>query len=797
MGKTFCQSCKKKCSGEVLRVQDKYFHISCFKCAQCNSSLAQGGFFAKEGAYYCTKDYRERWGTRCAGCHEYVEGDVVTAGEKHAFHPNCFHCQRCRQPLLGQGTKVTLVQGQALCHRCVVIPVREATTPIGNKIIENNKNKNTTNKQANGETGACAGCNEKLQEGQALVALDRQWHVWCFKCQSCDSVLHGEYMGKDGVPYCEKDYQKQYGVKCAYCSRYISGKVLQAGENHHFHPTCARCTKCGDPFGDGEEMYLQGAAIWHPRCGPGPTDTNGIINGNGNGTSDIHTPQHRESEPISSSASEIQYSLRSRTPSLNGSFCSPYSSLSRKQAYYPARTGSPGLILREYGRGDDISRICTYSYLTETPSQGYLRRPIQPYDKPPTSPHFHRPNSSRSIRSSGGRSSRSGMRALVDALSETRPKSPAANSQADNDEPIELAHYPDAMKPPPGAKPPIERDDFPAPPYPYTDPERRRRWSDTYKGVSDDEDDDVKINEDKDRINYSEGEKNYIKGVEKKLKKEQDELSKIGSGIATVFLQDIEKNRENLRHRAANVDPRNASRTPSAAREPTYRLRYESPVGASPSRNIDHARLWEDDDGVSCRSSTGPSYNVVSSLRHIPKPGYGLAPRSHTFSSTGGSVSALPGDFSFSGGLCDKTHSTDFSSGKSDISTGSITDVDRRALVCTSAPYYSRRISMNDVGVMPSSTTYTGGLVTVGSHGHHMRRSLPDMGAAPTEPPKLYPYHLLIITNYRLPADVDRCNLERHLSDAEFEVILQCSRTEFYRMPQWRRNEIKRRARLF
>lgn len=73
------------------------------------------------------------------------------------------------------------------------------------------------------------------------------------------------------------------------------------------------------------------------------------------------------------------------------------------------------------------------------------------------------------------------MRALVDALSETRPKSPAAGSQVDNDEPIELAHYPDAMKPPPGAQPPIERDDFPAPPYPYTDPERRRRWSDTYK----------------------------------------------------------------------------------------------------------------------------------------------------------------------------------------------------------------------------------------------------------------------------------------------------------------------------
>lgn len=104
------------------------------------------------------------------------------------------------------------------------------------------------------------------------------------------------------MPYCEKDYQKQFGVKCAYCNRYISGKVLQAGDNHHFHPTCARCTKCGDPFGDGEEMYLQGAAIWHPRCGPGPSGPNGIVNGHG----EAHTPQHRESERISSSASEMQ-----------------------------------------------------------------------------------------------------------------------------------------------------------------------------------------------------------------------------------------------------------------------------------------------------------------------------------------------------------------------------------------------------------------------------------------------------------------------------------------------------------
>lgn len=42
----------------------------------------------------------------------------------------------------------------------------------------------------------------------------------------------------------------------------------------------------GDPFGDGEEMYLQGAAIWHPRCGPGPTEASQIIFNNTSGEID-------------------------------------------------------------------------------------------------------------------------------------------------------------------------------------------------------------------------------------------------------------------------------------------------------------------------------------------------------------------------------------------------------------------------------------------------------------------------------------------------------------------------------
>ncbi|XP_022918033.1 actin-binding LIM protein 2 isoform X2 [Onthophagus taurus] len=765
-GKTLCQVCKKKCSGEVLRVQDKYFHTQCFKCKVCQNSLAQGGFFAKNGDYYCTSDYQKNFGTKCAACQDYVEGEVVTALGK-TYHQRCFTCARCRQAF-PSGEKVTYTGKEVLCQKCVQIPIKQTVTPQATSPTSQNPNE-------------CAGCRQELKEGQALVALERQWHIWCFKCGKCGMVLHGEYMGKEGVPYCEKDYHKQFGVKCAYCERYISGKVLQAGDNHHFHPTCARCTKCGDPFGDGEEMYLQGGAIWHPRCGPGPTENGQILNGTAeNGHCTDTDTSARDFDRIScSAASEMQFSMRSRTPSLTGSLYSP-TSMSRKQFSY--RTPSPGLMLRDYSKSatlnDDISRIYTYSYLTEEPTLGYLRRPIEPYDKAPTSPHFHRPTSQNSLRSSTGKSrhgSKSAMKVLVDSIrSETpRPKSPHMN----NEEPIELSHYPGAKPPKPGEKPKIERDDFPAPPYPYTDPERRKRWSDSYKGVSNSDDEDGV--DGGGGIENSSGE---IKDVQ--LRKEQEELAKIDSGMGKVFLKEVKEREKVKLWKAAHLDPRNASRTPSAAKEPTYRLRYESPIGASPSRNLDHPKPFDDEEfdrSNSCRSSMGrsigqiPSYNVVSSLRHVPRPGYGL--KSSTLPTRNGY-----GDYSFSG-MGVKTHSTDFSSGKSDISIGSMTDVDRRAL--------------NSEMIVP--TTYSALGRSPGGYTSQVRRSLPNMAHTMliNEPAKIYPYHLLLTNNYRLPADVDRVNLERHLSDTEFEAIFQCVRADFYRLPQWRRNELKKRARLF
>ncbi|PIO72972.1 LIM domain protein [Teladorsagia circumcincta] len=54
-----CEVCKKKCSGDVLKANDKYFHIQCFQCKQCSRPLGESGFYtAADGSYLCPEDYR-------------------------------------------------------------------------------------------------------------------------------------------------------------------------------------------------------------------------------------------------------------------------------------------------------------------------------------------------------------------------------------------------------------------------------------------------------------------------------------------------------------------------------------------------------------------------------------------------------------------------------------------------------------------------------------------------------------------------------------------------------------------
>lgn len=85
-------------------------------------------------------------------------------------------------------------------------------------------------------------------------------------------------------------------------------------------------------------------------------------------------------------------------------------------------------------------------------------------------------------------------------------------------------------------------------------------------------------------------------------------------------------------------------------------------------------------------------------------------------------------------------------------------------------------------------------------YGNQLARMERGMSMPNLLEPKVYPYEILTVTNrgrVKLPRDVDRTNLERHLSPDSFFDIFGMEYHEFDRLPLWKRNEMKKKADLF
>lgn len=56
-----------------------------------------------------------------------------------------------------------------------------STSPTRATTTQQHENAKNANASKDIDPNACAGCGEQLKEGQALIAIDRQWHIWCFR----------------------------------------------------------------------------------------------------------------------------------------------------------------------------------------------------------------------------------------------------------------------------------------------------------------------------------------------------------------------------------------------------------------------------------------------------------------------------------------------------------------------------------------------------------------------------------------------------------------------------------------
>ncbi|XP_031811758.1 actin-binding LIM protein 1 isoform X12 [Sarcophilus harrisii] len=708
-----CYKCGEPCKGEVLRVQTRHFHIKCFTCKVCGCDLAQGGFFIKNGEYLCTLDYQRMYGTRCNGCGEFVEGEVVTALGK-TYHPNCFACTICKRPF-PPGDRVTFNGRDCLCQLCA--------QPMSSSHKEVSSSSN------------CAGCGRDIKNGQALLALDKQWHLGCFKCKSCGKVLTGEYISKDGAPYCEKDYQGLFGVKCESCQQFITGKVLEAGDKH-YHPSCARCSRCNQMFTEGEEMYLQGSTVWHPDCKQS-TKTEEKLRKPPNmprSSSEFFYPKslirrtQRSPQPTRTSSESIYSRPGSSIPGSPGHTI--YAKVDNEILDYKDLAAIPKVkAIYDIERPDLITYEPFYSSgyedkqerqslgesprtLSPTPSaegyqdvrdrmihrstsQGSINSPVYSrHSYTPTtsrSPqHFHRPGNEPS----SGRNSPLPYRPDSRPLTPTYAQAPkhfhvpdqginiyrkppiykqhdpaalAAQSKSSEDI-IKSSKFPAAHAPDPNEIPKIETDHWPGPPsLAAVGTDMRRRSS----GREEDEEE-----------------------LQRRRQLQEEQLLKLNSGLGQLILKE-------------EMEKETRERTSLSA------SRYDSPLNSS----------------------------LHTSSKTSSLPGYGK------------------------NGL-HRPVSTDFAQYNSygDVSGG-----------------------VRDFQTLPDGHV----------PGMRMDRgvSMPNMLE-----PKIFPYEMLMVTNRgrnKILRDVDRTRLERHLAPEVFREIFGMSIQEFDKLPLWRRNDMKKKAKLF
>ncbi|XP_021020731.1 LIM and cysteine-rich domains protein 1 isoform X1 [Mus caroli] len=94
----------------------KQWHPTCFQCIKCSEPLVDLIYFWKDGAPWCGRHYCESVRPRCSGCDEIIFSEDYQRVEDLAWHRKHFICEGCEQLLSGRAYIVT--KGQLLCPTC-------------------------------------------------------------------------------------------------------------------------------------------------------------------------------------------------------------------------------------------------------------------------------------------------------------------------------------------------------------------------------------------------------------------------------------------------------------------------------------------------------------------------------------------------------------------------------------------------------------------------------------------------------------------------------------------------------
>uniref|UniRef100_A0A3Q3LNW0 LIM domain containing preferred translocation partner in lipoma n=1 Tax=Mastacembelus armatus TaxID=205130 RepID=A0A3Q3LNW0_9TELE len=161
-----CANCGENVVGEGTgcTAMDQVFHVDCFVCMTCSTKLRGKPFYAVEKKAYCEPCYINTLET-CTICSKPIMERILRATGK-AYHPHCFTCVVCHRSL--DGIPFTV---DASNHIHCIEDFHKKFAP------------------------RCCVCSEPImpapgqEETVRIVALDRDFHVQCYRCEDCGTLL--------------------------------------------------------------------------------------------------------------------------------------------------------------------------------------------------------------------------------------------------------------------------------------------------------------------------------------------------------------------------------------------------------------------------------------------------------------------------------------------------------------------------------------------------------------------------------------------------------------------------------
>ncbi|KAM9246112.1 zyxin isoform 2-T3 [Leptosomus discolor] len=161
-----CGFCRKPLSRTqpAVRALDCLFHVECFTCFKCEKQLQGQQFYNVDEKPFCEDCYA---GTleKCSVCKQTITDRMLKA-TGNSYHPQCFTCVMCHTRLEG----TSFIVDQANQPHCVDDYHRKYAP-------------------------RCSVCSEPIMpepgkdETVRVVALEKNFHMKCYKCEDCGKPL--------------------------------------------------------------------------------------------------------------------------------------------------------------------------------------------------------------------------------------------------------------------------------------------------------------------------------------------------------------------------------------------------------------------------------------------------------------------------------------------------------------------------------------------------------------------------------------------------------------------------------